>query len=546
MTNRILYGKEARKKMYDGIEQLVDVVKVTMGAAGRNVTIIDNLGGSRTTKDGKNVAIQVHRFDYVEQCGVEKARASAIKSAEASGDGTTTATVLTGEMVRLGLENIEHHNPFEVRRGMEKAVTHICNELEKVSEKIETKEMLVELATTSANHNNEVGNTIGSLVYKLGSEAGYILSKELVDKTKISVTEGYKYDKGLYTPYFTQVAGSISCSFGKAKVLLVQDNIGKVEDIKRVVAECNAKNPKEPLVILMETISTEAVTWLIKNKMSPDINLQVAVVELPNFNEMRHYSVHDIARCTGAKVFNRDLDMDIAKATYADLGDIDSFKSDELSTVFVFNDQGRIEANALIEEMKESVKTLEGAKEEHVKERIRRLSTGVATIQIGANTQQEHEEMFDLYEDALEASKSAMSEGVIVGGGLTLMEIGDNMQLSDVTPNEKVGVEIIREACRRPFLEIVNNCGINSREIREKVIKSKYRQGYNAKELRMSDLKADGVMDAKKVTRVALESALSCAASILTTDAVIYPYNFEDKVVENQTFWERLKNLFRF
>lgn len=530
-TKSVLYGQEAREKLNIGVQKLTKAVASTLGANGANVMIASNLGKPRITKDGVSIAKEFRLYDFVENAGADTVKEAAISAAEISGDGTTTATVLAGVMINEGIKRIEDSKRFSVREGMNKAVNFVVNELDNNKQKGDLDyNSLLNVATISANGNKEIGETIANVVHKFGKTGKFSLSRENHSKTFIDERAGYTYEKGMVSPHLTQIEGEVFSSIDNPRLLIIDDNMN---DLKRYISPINhCIENNIPLVIMANHVGNECLRQILINMTKGHLSSKkFCLIETPNFNERRTQSLRDIARCTKSRIFSLDdkTTVGITDFNESDLGYLHKFISDESRTTLVFTEEGEKEANLIISELKNNISKTDKLKEDITNERIDRLSSGSATVFFHAKTDVEHSELYDLYEDALKACESALEQGVIVGGGLALLKASSKLSRELVANDDEfVGLSIVKKACEAPFEHIVRSSGVNYEEVLKQVIESDYNLGYDARNNKVTDLLELGVIDPVKVTKVSLQSALSASVIILTTDTVIYPYDFEN------------------
>ena len=546
----VLYGREAREKMNVGAQKLVKAVASTLGANGNNVTLVDNLSLPRVTKDGVTVARSIRLYDYIENAGVDILKQGSISSSEIAGDGSSTVLVLAGKMLEEGLKLPDSAKMFEVREGMRKAVDSICEFLEEDSIKVgDNLSLLKSIATTSANNDEKIGSLIAETVFKLGLNAPILLSRENKDTTHVEETMGYTYDKPLVHPYMTQVEGDVYSKIDNPKLLVIDDNLNNFKQVVNIISYCIEN--KFPLVIMANLVGSEFLKTCLTNISNGKIDVsKFAVVETPNFNKRRTESLRDIVKCSGATMFSLDNsgeNLDNFKPEH--LGELDLFLSNDTRTTFRFTKEGEKIAKKICDELGKNLreKEVDNLQKSIYKERINRLSRGTATIYISAKTGTEHSEMYDIYEDSLKASISALEEGVVDGGGLALLRAVNaskkltkkkrfnwfkqdsttNSNLKFESNDERLGAEVVYKACLSPFELIVKNSGVNYNKVFNKVLQSNFELGYDAKNNEVVSMRDRGILDPKKVTRVALESALSASTTILTTNTVVFPHDFE-------------------
>lgn len=524
MTVEIDYGKECRRRLFRGIDKLEKAVSSTLGANGKNVMLIDNVSSPIITKDGVTVAKSIRVYDNVENAGIEIVKQAAMSSADKAGDGTTTSTILAANIIRGGIDIDDKYNKFEVREGMKMAVDEILSLIKSRTTKVEG-DVLKNVARISANNNQEMGDFVSGLINEIGYNAPITLSKEIKDKTKSVISRGYTYNKPLYNDWLTHIKGDVYSKIENPKLLLVDDSLNRIEDILSVLQY--VKDNNLPLVIMANKIGNDFMEIILRNVYSKKIELEkFAIVETPNYNDRKTESLIDIAECTGAKLFTSQSTNRLSDFKPEDLGDISLFEADSDSTTLIFTEEGDKRASVTVEQLKRSIKGKDGAIKDRIQTRIDRLSNGSAIVYVGASTSSEHKELYDLYEDSIRACKSAVEEGVVRGGGIELYSASKSISYKGGSESEGVGFNMILEACKKPLIKIIESSGVDVISVL-KELDEHTDKGFNAKTCKVVDLYEDGIIDPYKVLRVALESALSCANTILTTDCVIYPYDFE-------------------
>lgn len=531
-TINVLYANEARKVLNEGVQKLVKAVGSSLGANGSNVMIVDNLLPPSVSKDGVKIAEKFRLYNFVENAGADVVKQAARASADIAGDGTTTATILAGAMIAEGIDLMEGSKKFSVRQGMNKAVKDVIENLKKYSVDITGNyDSLLNIATISANNDANIGKIIADVMYKFGKDARITISKEKAKETKVIERVGYTFERGMFSEMLTQVEGDMISTLENAKLLILDGNLNTMTQVAPVIQHCKDKNEK--LVIMANLIGHEFMRVLLTNIANKYLSTsEICVVETPNVNDRRMYSIKDLARCTGAMVYSADgvSDNDIKNFTPQGLGNLATFVSDDVKTTLTFNEEGVEEAKKIASELTQSLEKIsDPVKEDIIKTRIERLSTGVAVIQISAKTDVQHEEMYDIFEDSLLACRSALEEGFLEGGGIPLLRASNEIETKGENEDEEKGINIIKQACVKPFQSIIESVGIDYQETLDKIKNSGFTLGYDAKNNEFVNMVEQGIIDPLKVTRVALESALSASTTILTTEAIIFPYDFEDK-----------------
>lgn len=520
MRTGVIFEKEAREKLMVGVNKLNKAVSTTLGGAGKNVMMVDNMLPPRVTKDGITVANSITLDDFIEQAGVEVVRQASARSAKEVGDGTTTATVIATEILNRGIKVIDNLNVHDFKEGMEYAYEEVAKHLEADSEDVSTDgTKLASVATISANGDKKIGEVVAKLVTDLDEDAEIIISE---DKTKpkgiyTNIKQGYTFPRGS-NPFFETVKGTGVVDFKDCKILIVDRYIARVTQLADFLDFCGQNG--HPLVILYSTIDQKTLENLIMSKLQ--LGSQVCAIEFPDAGELQQCSIMDIAEATGAKIVKDLEDIDTEC-----LGDLSQFRSDVYNTTLMFKEEFQEQVDTTLTALKESMKSAEGLQASDLKERIKRLSNGVGEIKIGYTTDVEYKEVYDRVEDAIGAVRSAIKEGVVVGGGLALLKAISGIT-TDLTKGESFvqGALTVLDACKKPFYQILSNAGIEGNEaeaIYSSIIDSDYVKGFNVRTKKLENLKELGIIDPKKVTRSALLSAVSVASSILTTDCIIYP-----------------------
>ena len=519
MRTELVFEREAREKLMVGVNKLAKAVSTTLGGAGKNVMLVDNLLPPQVTKDGITVAKSITLDDFIEQAGVEIVRQASARSAKEVGDGTTTATVISAEILNRGVEVIDELNVHDFKKGMEKAYELVAENLAKDAEDVsDNLEALQNIATISANGDKNIGETVSKLVHDLGSDAEILI---LEDKTQTSgvtsqIKQGYTFARGS-NPFFETSRGTGVVKYDESKIMIIDRYIARIHLLEEAIDYC-ADNGT-PLIILYSNIESKSLENLILSKMNN--GLKICAVEFPDAGEMQQLSIMDIAEATGAKIIK-----DLEQYDISDLGDLAQFKSDAYNTTLMFKEEFQENINNTLENIKANLDHFDGYKLSDAKERIKRLSKGIGEIRIGYATDVEYREVYDRVEDAIGAVKSAMQEGIVVGGGIALLKASEDIKVLEGTESESIGMMVVLESCRKPFQQILLNAGLKENEIdrvHNEIQNSKYVLGFNARTKTVENLKELGIIDPKKVTRSALLASVSVASSILTTDCIVYP-----------------------
>ena len=521
MAKIIKFDLEARTSLKAGVDKLANAVKVTLGPKGRNVILQKQFGVPHITKDGVSVAKEIELEDPIENMGAQLVKEVASKTADQAGDGTTTATVLAQEIYNLGFKNVAAGaNPMDLKRGIDVAVGAVVKELANISKKIKSSTEIEQVATISANNDSEIGKMIATAMDKVGKDGIITVEEAKGIETEVKVVEGMQFDKGYSSPYFVTNQDTMDVQFDNALVLIYDKRISAMKDILPVLESVAQTN--KPLVIISEDLEGEAMATLVVNKMRG--TLKVAAVKAPAFGDRRKEMLQDIATITGGMVISEEVGLSLEKVTMSMLGKAEKIVIDKDNTTIINGGGKKEDIKARIELIKTQIeKSTSDYDTEKLQERLSKLSGGVAILYIGASTEVEMKEKKDRVDDALHATRAAVSEGIVPGGGVALIRAQkslDNLEL----PNEgdyNTGIFIVRKAIESPLKTIVQNAGGSAEVIINEVRSSKGNMGYNARTEEYVDMVKAGIIDPTKVTRLALENAGSIASLLLTTECVI-------------------------
>ncbi|BDB67491.1 60 kDa chaperonin [Helicobacter cinaedi] len=519
MAKEIHFSDSARNKLYEGIKQLSDAVKVTMGPKGRNVLIQKSYGAPTITKDGVSVAKEVELADPIANMGAQLVKEVASKTADAAGDGTTTATVLAYSIYKEGLRNITAGaNPIAVKRGMDKAVAAIIDELKKSSKKVGGKSDIAQVATISANSDENIGSLIAEAMEKVGKDGVITVEEAKGINDELSVVEGMQFDRGYLSAYFVTNTDKMTAQLENAYVLLTDKKISNMKEILPLL-EATMQSGK-PLLIIAEDIEGEALTTLVVNKLRGVLN--VSAVKAPGFGDRRKAMLQDIAILTGGQVISEELGKTLEAATIADLGSAARIVIDKDNTTIVDGKGKAKDVKDRIAQIKMEIEnTTSDYDREKLQERLAKLSGGVAVIKVGAASEVEMKEKKDRVDDALSATKAAVDEGIVIGGGSALIRASQKVKLK-LEGDEAIGYDIIKRAIKAPLAQIATNAGYDAGVVVNEVEKNpKDGFGFNAASGEYVDMFKDGIIDPLKVTRVALQNAVSVSSLLLTTEATI-------------------------
>lgn len=519
MAKNIVFGDEARKKLLTGVKKLSDAVRITMGPKGRNVVIEKKYGGPTITNDGVTIAKEIDLADPEENIGAQLVKEAATKTNDIAGDGTTTATVLAAEMIQEGIRNITAGaNPMQVKVGMEKATKAVVEQLEKMAKKITTKQQVAQVATISAQ-SPEVGELISEVMDKVGRDGVITVEEGQTVGLSREHVEGMQFDSGYLSPYFINDTARMEAVYEKVKILVTDQKISSIQDILPLL-EAIAQSGKKEIVIIAEDVEGEALTTLVLNKLRGTFN--TLAVKAPSFGERRKAMLKDIAVLTGATFISEEVGLKLEKATIDDLGEARKVIANKDNTTIV---EGKGDKKAIANRVKEVKTELERTESnfdrEKLQERLAKLTGGVAVIRVGAATEVELKEKKHRIEDALAATRSAVEEGIVAGGGTALIEAAKVLtalikETKDI--DQKIGIQIVQKSLEIPVRQIADNAGAEGAVVVSKIDGVK---GFNAATGEFEDMFKAGIIDPKKVTRAALQNAASVAAMLLTTEAAI-------------------------
>ena len=521
MAKEIKFNMEARSLMKEGVDALANAVKVTLGPKGRNVVIDKKFGAPQVTKDGVTVAKEVELEDRFQNMGAQMVREVASKTNDQAGDGTTTATVLAQEIISVGLKNVTAGaNPMDLKRGIDKAVETVVADLKKQTQEVgEDMAKVEQIATTSANNDAFIGKLIAEAMSKVKKEGVVTVEEAKGTQTEVKVVEGMQFDRGYISPYFMTNPDKMEAVLENPKILITDKKISSMKDLLPIL-EPIARN-SESLLIIAEDVDGEALTTLVVNRLRG--TLKVAAVKAPGFGDRRKEMLQDIATLTGAQVVSEERGFTLENTTPDMLGKADKVTIDKENTTIV-NGKGDKEAIAdrVAQIRKQIEKTTSDYDREKLQERLAKLAGGVAVLYVGAASEVEMKEKKDRVEDALNATRAAVEEGIIPGGGVAFIRAIEALKgLKGENEDEQTGINIVAKAIEAPLRTIAENAGVEGSVVAQKVREGKGDFGYNARADRYENLLAAGVIDPTKVTRVALQNAASVAGMFLTTECVI-------------------------
>lgn len=521
MAKQILFNIEARNKMKEGVDTLANAVKTTLGPKGRNVIIEKKFGAPHITKDGVTVAKEIELEDTVENMGAQMVKEVASKTADQAGDGTTTATVLAQAIVSEGLKNVTAGaNPMDLKRGIDKAVANVVASLKKQSQKVGNDIQKIEqVGTISANNDNEIGKLIAQAMSKVGNEGVITVEESKNTDTTVDVVEGMQFDRGYLSPYFVTNTEKMQVELDNPFILIFDKKISMMKDILGILEKVVQSG--RPLLIIAEDVDGEALATLVVNKLRG--SLKIAAVKAPGFGDRRKEMLQDIAVLTGGTVISEEQGYKLEQTEMVSLGQAESVVIDKDNTTIVGGKGKKDAINARVNQIKAQLEvTTSDYDKEKMQERLAKLSGGVAVLYVGAASEVEMKEKKDRVDDALHATRAAVEEGIVPGGGTAYIRAIDALaKLEGDSADENTGISIVRRALEAPIRTIVENAGLEGSIIVQKIKEGKKDFGFNARTEVYENLFAAGVIDPTKVSRVALENAASIASMFLTTECVI-------------------------
>ena len=521
MAKDIKFNLEARDQMKQGVDQLANAVKVTLGPKGRNVIIEKKFGAPQITKDGVTVAKEVELADAFQNAGAQLVKSVASKTGDDAGDGTTTATVLAQAIVREGLRNVAAGaNPMDLKRGIDKAVGAVVSEIKEMSEQVGSDYQKIEqVATVSANNDPEIGKLLADAMSKVSKDGVITIEEAKGRDTTIGVVEGMQFDRGYLSPYFVTDTEKMECVMENPYILIYDKKISNLKDFLPILEP--AVQTGRPLLVIAEDVESEALTTLVVNRLRTQ--LKICAVKAPGFGDRRKAMLQDIATLTGGVVISEDTGLKLEQATIDMLGSSDKVTVSKDNTTIV-NGHGKSELiKDRINQIKNEIaNTTSDYDKEKLQERLAKLAGGVAVLYVGAPSEVEMKEKKDRVDDALCATRAAIEEGIIPGGGVAYIRAQKVLEtLKAENDDEQTGIQIIRRAIEEPLRQIVENAGLEGSVVVNEVRNGKGDYGYNARADKYENLKASGIIDPAKVARVALENAASIAGMFLTTECVI-------------------------
>jgi chaperonin GroEL len=519
MAKEIFFSDNARNGLFDGVTKLADAVKVTMGPRGRNVLIQKSYGAPHITKDGVSVAREIELQDALENMGAQLVKEVASNTADEAGDGTTTATVLAHAIFKEGLKNITAGaNPIEVKRGMDKASKAIIDELKKISKEVKDKKEIAQVATISANSDAVIGDLIAEAMDRVGKDGVITVEEAKGINDDLEVVEGMQFDRGYISPYFVTNAEKMTCELDSPIILLTDSKLTSLKDLVPLLEQVQQSG--RPLLIIADDIEGEALSTLVLNKLKGVLN--ITAVKAPGFGDRKKEMLKDIAILTGATLITEELGLTLEKVTLSDLGQAGRVVIDKDNTVIVDGKGDKQAVESRVNEIKTQISnTTSEYDKEKLQERLAKLSGGVAVIKVGAATETEMKEKKDRVDDALSATKAAVDEGIVIGGGAALIKASQAVTLN-LDGDESVGADIILRAVFAPVKQIAQNAGFDAGVVANEIANSSDADlGFNAATGEYVNMLEAGIIDPLKVERVALQNATSVASLLLTTEATV-------------------------
>ena len=520
MAKEIVFESEARGQLKAGVDALANAVKVTLGPKGRNVILDKKFGAPSITKDGVSVAKEIELKDPVENMGAQLVKEVASKTADDAGDGTTTATALAQSIYSFGIKNVAAGaNPMDLKRGIDKAVEAVIEDLGKQAKAIKNSNEIAQVGAISANNDQAIGKMIADAMDKVGKDGVITVEEARGTETEVKTVEGMQFDRGYLSPYFVTNTDKMEAEMEAPYILIYDKKISNMKELLPILEAVSQTG--KPLVIISEDVDGEALATLVVNKIRG--TLKIAAVKAPGFGDRRKAMLEDIAILTGGTVISEERGYKLENATIEYLGTAEKIIIDKDNTTIVNGAGKKDTITARINQIKQQIEnTSSEYDKEKLQERLAKLSGGVAILYIGAATEIEMKEKKDRVDDALHATRAAVQEGIVAGGGVALIRAIKSLDKVEFeNGDEETGINIVRQAIESPLRTIVENAGLEGSVIVQKVKEGKADYGYNAKDDKFENLIAAGVIDPKKVTRLALENASSIAALLLTTEVVV-------------------------
>ena len=519
-AKHVNFSADAREKMLKGVDILANAVKVTLGPKGRNVVIEKSFGAPRTTKDGVTVAKEIELEDKFQNMGAQMLREVASKANDVAGDGTTTATVLAQAIVREGMKRVAAGmNPMDLRRGVEKAVAEVVNSIKESSQTVSTGQQIAQVGTISANGEREIGDMIAKAMEKVGNEGVITVEEAKSLETELEVVEGMQFDRGYLSPYFITNADKMQVELEEPMILLFEKKLASLQPMLPILESVVQSN--RPLLIIAEDVEGEALATLVVNKLRG--GLKIAAVKAPGFGDRRKAMLEDIAVLTGGTVVSEDLGIKLENVTMDMLGTAKRVSITKDDTTIVDGTGAKEDIEGRVAQIKRQIEdTTSDYDKEKLQERLAKLAGGVAVIKVGGATEMEVKERKDRVDDALNATRAAVEEGIIPGGGVALLKAARKITVKGINDDEQAGIDIVRKALEAPVRQISENAGVEGSIVVGKISENTEANfGFNAQTEEYGDMYEFGVIDPVKVVRSALQNAASVAGLLITTEAAI-------------------------
>ncbi len=528
MAKQLMFDDAARAKMLAGVDKLADAVAITLGPRGRNVIINKSFGGPTVTKDGVTVSKEIELEDPFENMGAKLVHEVADKTSTLAGDGTTTATVLARAILREGTRNIvAGSNPMAVRRGIEKAVDAATEKLDKISKKVSSKEEIAHVGSISANNDRVIGDLLADAMEKVGKDGVITVEEGKTMETTLELVEGMQFDKGYLSPYFINQPATMECTLDDAYLLIHEKKISNLRELLPILEQASQK--AKPLLIIAEDVEGEALAALVVNKLRGILN--VCAVKAPGFGDRRKAMLADIATLTGGTVISEDLGKKLESVTLAELGRAKKITITKDNTTIVQGAGKNEEVQKRIEQIRKGIEaTTSDYDREKLQERLAKLTGGVAIISVGASSEADMKQKKARVEDALHATRAAVEEGILPGGGVALLRCREAVEAarSSAKGDERIGVDIVLGVLDAPIRQIAENCGLSGGVIADEIAQKPQNTGYDANAGEYVDMVKAGILDPTKVVKTALANAASIAGLMLTTEALVTNYDSKD------------------
>ncbi len=529
MAKQLMFEDHARSRMLQGVEKLANAVAVTMGPTGRNVIIDKSFGGPTVTKDGVTVAKEIELEDRFENMGAKLVVEVAQKTSDLAGDGTTTATILARAIFKEGLRNIvAGSNPAAIRRGIEKAVEAAVVRLHEIGKPVSDRQQVAHVGAISANSDMVIGDLLAEALERVGKDGVITVEEAKTAQTTVEYVDGMQFDKGFISPYFITDPGNMTCTFTDALVLLYEKKISNIRDLVPVLEK--AAQSGRPLLIIAEDVDAEALTLLVVNKLRGTLN--VCAVKAPGFGDRRKAMMGDIATLTGGQFISEDLGIQLEKITLEQLGRAKKLVVEKGNTTIVEGGGDRKAIDQRVAQIRAQIEQTDSEYDrEKLQERLAKLAGGVAVISVGAETEADMKQKKARVEDALHATRAAMEEGIVPGGGVALIRCTEAVEnaMKQCKGDEKIGAQIVLRSLSAPLRQIADNAGIDGSVVADEVRQKPLATGYDANKGQYVDMLKSGIIDPVKVTRTALANAGSIAGLLLTTEALVTTFDKDDK-----------------